>query len=156
MQCLYNISKKNLVMKMVFCMQINTKVFYQLILTLWVSKFPTRWCYHNWWAWLSILKVFKVASLQYLYNISKKVKNRVHFLQADKHQSLYKLILSFLMELARDVQSTQTTKSYCDAKHSDVLCGSSHVQCYFFELINIVDGRKYLQWYLSEVNNGMM
>ena len=51
----------------------------------------------------------------------------------------------------------QGTNSYCDAKHSDVLCGSSHVQCYFFELIVIVDGRNiYLQWYLSEVNNGIM
>ena len=55
-----------------FCMQINIKVSYKLISTLWTSKFPTRWYYHYWWAWSSILKVFKVTSLHYLYNISKK------------------------------------------------------------------------------------
>ena len=32
----------------------------------------------------------------------------VYFLQADKHQSFYKLVLSFLMEVARDVQRTQS------------------------------------------------
>ena len=36
------------------------------------SKFPTKWCYHYWWAWSSILKVLKVTNFQYLYNISKK------------------------------------------------------------------------------------
>ena len=84
------------------------KVSYKLISTLWVSKFPTRWYYHNWWAWLSILKVFKVTSLQNLYNVSKKeVRDGVHSLHVDKHQSFYKVALSFLMEVARYVQSTQ-------------------------------------------------
>ena len=72
LQYLYNISKKKLEMKLIFCMQINIKVSYKLISTLWASKFPTRWYYHYWWAWSSILKVLKVTSLQYLYNISKK------------------------------------------------------------------------------------
>ena len=53
-------------------MQINIKVSYKLISTLWVSRFPTRWYNHYWWAWSNILKVLKVTSLQYLYNISKK------------------------------------------------------------------------------------
>ena len=42
-------------------------------------------------------------SLQYL---KKEVRDGIYFLYADKHQSFYKLALSFLMEVARDVQST--------------------------------------------------
>ena len=45
--------------------------------------------------------------LQYL---KKEVENRVHFLYADKHQSFYKLELSFLMEVARHVLCTQSRK----------------------------------------------
>ena len=41
--------------------------------------------------------------LQYL---KKEVRDGIYFLYADKHQSFYKLALSFLMEVARDVQST--------------------------------------------------
>ena len=41
-------------------------------------------------------------SLQYL---EKEVRNRVHFLYANKHQNFYKLALLFLMEVARHVQS---------------------------------------------------
>ena len=124
----------------------NIKVSYRLISTLWASKMPTRWYYHYCWVWSSILKVLKVISLQYLYNISKKeVRKGVHFLHADEHQSFYKLGLLFLMEVTRYVQSTQnrelgiflqsvaaTFVFYCDAKHSDILRGSSHVYCYLF------------------------
>ena len=39
-----------------------------------------------------------------------EVKDKVNFLHADKHQSFYKLPLSFLMEVARRVQSTQNWK----------------------------------------------
>ena len=46
-------------------------------------------------------------SLQYL---KKEVRDGVHFLPADKHQSFYKLALSYLMEVARHVQSTQDRK----------------------------------------------
>ena len=41
--------------------------------------------------------------LQYL---KKEVRNGVHFLHAEKHQSFYKLALLFLMEVARPVQNT--------------------------------------------------
>ena len=46
-------------------------------------------------------------SLQYL---KKEVRNGVHFLHADKHQSFYKLGLLFLMEVASYVQRTQNRK----------------------------------------------
>ena len=57
------------------------------------TLFSTRWCCHYWWALSSILKVLKLTSLQYLYNISKK-----------------KLGMEFLMEVARNVQGTQNRK----------------------------------------------
>ena len=63
-------------MKLIFCIQINIKVSYKLISKLWASKMPTRWYYHYCWAWSSILKVLKVISLQYIYNISKKKLGR--------------------------------------------------------------------------------
>ena len=72
LQYLYNIWKKELEFKLIFYMQINIKVSYKLISALWTSKLPTRWYYHYWWVWSSILKMLKVTSLQYLYNISKK------------------------------------------------------------------------------------
>ena len=59
-----------------------------------------------------ILKALKVTSLQYLYSISKEKEARdgVYLLHADKHQIFYKLALSFFMEMARYVQSTQNRK----------------------------------------------
>ena len=68
-------------MKLTYWMQINIKVSYKLILTLWASKFSRRWEVLKWKdesmvmrmiKHSSILKVLKVTSLQYLYNISKK------------------------------------------------------------------------------------
>ena len=44
-----------------------------------------------------------------LHYLKKEVRNEVHFLHADKHQSFYKLAL-FLMEVARHVQSNQNGK----------------------------------------------
>ena len=45
------------------------------------------------------------VSLQY---IKKEVRDGVHFLHAHKLQSFYKLTLSFLMEVGRHAQSTQS------------------------------------------------
>ena len=87
--------------------------------------------------------------MQYLYNISKEVRNGGHFWHGDKRQSFYKLVLSFLMEVARHVQNTQNRKLviflqyikknrcncfvfYCDAKLPDISRGSSHFLCYLF------------------------
>ena len=127
----------------IFSLQLNTKVSFRLIPTLWASKIPTTWYYHYCWVWSSILKVLKVISLQYLYKISKKeFRKGVHFSHADEHQSFYKLGLFFFMEVARYVQSTQNSELviffaaafvfHCDVKHSDILQRSSHVYCYLF------------------------
>ena len=77
---------KKEIREFIFSLQMNIKVSYKLISTLWVSKMPTRRYYHYCCLWSSILKVLKVISLQYLYNISKKeVKKGVYFLHADEH-----------------------------------------------------------------------
>ena len=64
--------KKEFEMRLISCMQINIKVSYMLITAIWASKFPTRWYYHFWSVWSSILKALKITSLQYLYNTSKQ------------------------------------------------------------------------------------
>ena len=72
--------------------------------------------------------------------LKKEVRDGVHFLHANKHQSFYKLAISFLMEVARHVQSTLNRKLVivsiatvfvfcCDTKHLNILHGASHV-CY--------------------------
>ena len=84
----------------------------------------------------------------YLQYLKKEVRNGVHFLHLDEHQSSCKLALSFLMEVNRHNQGSQNRKFviflqylkkkfcnfvfYCDAKNSDILRGSSHVLCYLF------------------------
>ena len=57
-QCLYNILKNEIHLKLSFGMQIIIKVTCNLISKLWTSKFSTRWYYHYWRSWSSILKVF--------------------------------------------------------------------------------------------------
>ena len=89
-------------MKLIFCMQINIKVSYQLILkgdTINIMDMVE----HSQSTWNN---KFAIPS-QYL---KKEVRDGVHFLHANKHQSFYKLALSFLMEVARHVQSTQNRK----------------------------------------------
>ena len=80
MQCLYNISRIKLSWSWFFYMQINVKVSYKLISTPWASKFPTRWYYHHWFFACRWTSIF------------------------------YNLALSFLIEVARHVQSTQNWK----------------------------------------------
>ena len=91
---LCNSGRKKWVMKLILCIQIIVKVCYKLILWFW-------------WGWSGITEVSKIASLHCLYDVSKKeVRDEANFLHADKHQSFYKLALSFFMEVVRDVQST--------------------------------------------------
>ena len=60
---------------------------------------------------MGMIKLLKVTSLQYLYIISKKkLKMGGHFWHVDKRQSFYKVVFSFLMEVAIHVQNTQNRK----------------------------------------------
>ena len=74
---------------------VGIKVSYKVILSLLLGiiKHPQ-----------SIQSNMFTISLQYL---KKEVRNGVHFLQADKHESFYKSALSLLTEAARHVQSTK-------------------------------------------------
>ena len=101
--------KKEVRMKLIFCIQIKVKASYKLISTLWASKFPTRWYKHYWCALPSILKVTSYKFCNFFKISKKEVRDGVHFLYADKHQSFYKVAFSFLMEVVRHVQSTQGT-----------------------------------------------
>ena len=62
-----------------------------------------------------------------LQHLKKVVRNGGQFLHADKRQSFYKLVLSFLVELARHIQNTQNRKlvkclQYIKKKLSQLLC----------------------------------
>ena len=65
LQCLYNIFKKELEMKLTFCIQINIKTSYKFIWKLLSIKFFHKGILSlSMIVWLSILKVLKVKSLQ--------------------------------------------------------------------------------------------
>ena len=46
----------------------------------------------------------------YSQYLRREFRDEVDFLQVDKHQSFSKLVLLFLIEVARHVQSTQNSK----------------------------------------------
>ena len=131
---------------------LGIKFFYNVIGM--ILKTGRAW----WWEWWSILKVLKVTSLQFLYNISKK-KLWMEF-------SIFDVGYRFLMKVARNVQSIQKgsllnfgnilEKSivnvfvfYCHAKHSDTLLGFSHV-CYYLFLGGCVPK---LEWPFRSCNS---
>ena len=105
LQCLYSISKKKLKLKLIFCMQsfqvyfntLSIKVSYKVDIIIINGHDQVFSNYSNKFA----------ISLQYL---KKEIRNGDHFWHADKRQSFYKLVLSFLMEVARHVQNTQNRK----------------------------------------------
>ena len=110
MQCLYNISKKEVRDEVDFLPVDKHQSFLQDFKTLGIKvSFKVML--------LLLMGMIKhsqntqsnkfAISLQYL---KKEVRNGVHFLHADKHQSFCKLALSFLMEVAGHVQSTKNMK----------------------------------------------
>ena len=109
---LCNILRKNWVIKLIFCMQVSMK----FISTLWASKFPTRLI-------LSLLmggmiKCFQITqSNKFAIPLQYLKKNRDRFWHADKRQSFYKLVLSFLIEVAIHIQNTQNGKLLIFLQH---------------------------------------
>ena len=70
--------------------------------------------------------------------LKKEIRNGDHFWHADKHQSFYKLVLSFLMEAARHVQNTQNRKlvtflQYIRKNVATALCsiGMQNIQIFY-------------------------
>ena len=98
-------------------------------MTLWASKFHTRLILS---LLMGIIKHSQITETNKLaislQHLKKEVKNVGRFWHADKHQSLYKLVLSFLVEVvARHVQNTQNRKlviflQYLNKKLSQLLC----------------------------------
>ena len=90
-------------------MQINIEVPWKFISTLWASTFTTRLI-------LSLMNMIKHSQFTESNNfvislhLKKEVRNEGHFWHADKRQSFYKLVLSFLVEVATHVQNTQNRK----------------------------------------------
>ena len=82
-----------------------------MISTLWASKFHTRWYYHYWWAWLSILQLLKVTSFQYPFNTSKKKYREgwSSFFTSIWTSKFLQVGIIVLMEVTRNVQSAQNT-----------------------------------------------
>ena len=121
--------QKNMGDEVEFLPQINTNIFYKLIVSFWVcrarhaqstlnNKFPISKDKHNSFPQIDnmilmgmiilmgILKVLKVTSLQYLYNIPKKKSGR-EFMFLVNIKVSGKFTLSFSMKVIRHVQSTQ-------------------------------------------------
>ena len=141
LQCLYNIPKKvrdeveffdadkDQSFLRVNFNTLNIKVFYSVIGM--IMKTWRAW----WWEWSSILKVFKVTSLQCLYNISKNMLWMEFLIFDVSSQTCPKYpkkgsLLNFSNILRKSIATA--LMFYCDAKHSDTLLGSSHVCCYSF------------------------
>ena len=120
------------------------KVSYKVVLSLLMGIIKHSECTQS--------NMFAI-SLQYL---KKDVRNGVHFLHTDEHQNFYKLALSFLMEVTRNVQSTQIKlviflqyieKKYCNCLSVLLWCktlrtsrGSSHVFFPYFWVVLVKNG----------------
>ena len=85
-------------MKLIFCLQMNVKGFFKLLLSFYVCV--TR---HT-----QITQDSKFAvSLQYL---KKELSDEVDFLHADKHESLLQIDSMILMGIVKHSQSSQNSK----------------------------------------------
>ena len=106
LQCLYSISKKNLKLKLIFCMQSFQKVYFNTLSIKVAYKVDIIIINGHDQVFSNYSNKFAI-SLQYL---KKEIRNGDYFWHADKRQSFYKLVLSFLMKVARHVQNTQNRK----------------------------------------------
>ena len=92
-------------MKLIFCLQMNVKGFFKLLLSFYVCV--TRYT--------QITQDSKFAvSLQYL---KKELSDEVDFLHADKHESLLQIDSMILMGIVKHSQSSQNsmfTMSLCN------------------------------------------
>ena len=106
LQCLYKISKKKLEMKLAFCMQINLKVSSKLISTLSRQSFAqddTIIIDRNYEIFSNICNILEISQNRSLG------RNSFSFFRF-YYSSFYKLVFSFLLEVARYVQITQNRK----------------------------------------------
>ena len=101
-----NISRKKLMMKFVFCLQINIKVLYKLILSFWVCATRHAQSIQNKKSY-----AYQNKKYAYLCNISSKAWGmKLLFCLQINTKVFYKLIVSLWACLARHAQSTQNNK----------------------------------------------
>ena len=101
--------------KLIFCLQINTNVFYKLLLSLWVCLARHAQTTQN--------NKFAI-SLQYL---KKELSDEVDYLHGDKHESLLQIDSMILMGMVKHSQSSQNSifamsLEYLKKKVKDEVC----------------------------------
>ena len=92
--------------------------------------FPTNWYYDFWWGWSSIPKVLKIASLQCLYNISRK-KDEVD-LPAGKHQRFLQIDIILEACVSRHAQVTQNNKCFISLQYLQKEWVMKLISCMYF------------------------
>ena len=90
--------QKSIGLKLIFCLQINTKVFYKLIVPLWVCIARHAQSTQN-----------NKFSISFHY-LKKKWSYEVGFLHADKHESFLQIDSIILMGMVKHSQSSQNSK----------------------------------------------
>ena len=96
LQYLCNVSRKLLRINLVFCLQINIKVFFKLL-------------YHFRFMWPDMPKLPKITSLLF-FAISKNLVMLI-FLYADKHEGLLQIDSMILMGMVKHCQSSKFAMS---------------------------------------------
>ena len=95
-------------------------------------------CYHFWWMWPGILKFLRIASMQCLCNISKKkwFMKLIFFYMLINLKFFYKLIVLFLMGLARHAQITRVNLQYlCDISRNKLGIKSGTYLHWLFQIL---------------------
>ena len=92
-----NILRKKRMIKFIFCMQINIKVFYKLILSFWVSVTRYAQSTQNTFAYFSNISI-NAWGMKLIFCLQIQTKY------------FYKMIVSFWLCIARHVQSTENNQ----------------------------------------------
>ena len=113
-------------MKLIFCVQINIKGFFKLILSF--SESVARHA--------KITQNNKFAiSLQYLL---KEMSDKVDFLYADKHENLLQIDTMILMGMIKHSQSTQSNKFAISLQCLKKKSGMEFIFCSLYAVCIIV------------------
>ena len=92
-----NIVRKKLIMKFIFCMQINIEFFSKMILSFWLSVTRHAQSTQNYFAYLCIISIKAWGmKLSFCLQINAKV--------------FYKMVVSLWVLLARQTQSTKNNQ----------------------------------------------
>ena len=106
LECLYSISKKNLEMKLILCIQINIFLnFLQVDFQAWGIKVCCEVILSLLIGMIKYSQSTQSIKIEISLQYPKKRLDGFHFLYAHKHQSFFKSALSLLMKLVRHTQN---------------------------------------------------